>query len=80
MIIVLIDLKRKEKDMLIREIQTYFYEEYGMEIGIIAAMNLLDFFDEQLGKVYYNKALDNARDWIKIRIEDMEIDYDLIYK
>ena len=75
-----IDLKRKEKDKLIREIQNYFYEEYGQEIGIIAATNLIEFFDEQLGKVYYNKALDEAKNWFKIRMEDMEIDYDLIYK
>jgi uncharacterized protein (DUF2164 family) len=73
-------LTRDEKTALIKEIQGYFAEEKGEEIGIIAAENLLDFFLDNLGKKIYNKALDDARIWFGKRLEMVEVDFDLLYQ
>ncbi|NLM97913.1 MAG: DUF2164 domain-containing protein [Halanaerobiaceae bacterium] len=73
-------LKDEEKRGLIKELQQFFLEERGEEPGIIASEKILDFFMENLGALIYNKALDDARFWLKRRLEDLELDYDLLYK
>jgi uncharacterized protein (DUF2164 family) len=75
-----IKLSKKEKDKIIDEIQGFFYDERDKEIGIIASQKVLDLFLEDLGKFIYNKALDDAEIWFKKRMEDIELDYDLLYK
>jgi len=76
----MIKFKDEEKRYLLKEIQYFFQEERGEELGIIASEKILDFFMENLGTLLYNKALDDAHIWLKRRLEDMEIDYDLLYK
>ena len=75
-----IKLSKAEKQKLINEIQTFFQEERGEEIGIIAAEIVLDFMMENIGKYAYNKALDDAKGWFEQRLEDLSIDYSLLYK
>ena len=75
-----LDISRDKKEILIRQIQCFFEEERSEEIGIIAAQEVLDFFLDDLGEDIYNKALDDARNWFSKRIEDIDIDYDLLYK
>ncbi len=75
-----ITFSQEQKDQLIKEIQAYFSEERDEQIGIIAAGKLLDFFLENLGNKIYNKALDDARVWFRQRIENLDLDYDLLYK
>lgn len=74
------ELTKEEKNKLINEIQTFFLQERNEEIGIIAAGTVLEFFLENLGAFIYNKSLDEAKIWFCRRIEDMEIDYDTLYK
>ncbi|WP_368488785.1 DUF2164 family protein [Clostridium sp. BJN0013] len=76
----LVELTKEEKNKLINEIQTFFLQERNEEIGIIAAGTVLEFFLENLGAFIYNKSLDEAKIWFCRRIEDMEIDYDTLYK
>lgn len=73
-------LTREEKNKLIAEIQYFFNEERGEEIGIIAAETVLDFFIENLGITIYNRTLDEAKIWFSKRLEDLEVDYDALYK
>ncbi len=75
-----IKLSKAEKQKLINEIQTFFQEERGEEIGIIAAEIVLDFMMENIGKYAYNKALEDAKGWFEQRLEDLSIDYSLLYK
>ena len=75
-----IKLSKTEKQKLINEIQTFFQEERGEEIGIIAAEIVLEFMIENIGKHAYNKALDDAKGWFEQRLEDLSIDYSLLYK
>ena len=71
---------KEEKQILLKEIQNFFYEERKEQIGIIAAENMLDFFIENLGNRIYNKALDDAKVWFSKRMEDVGIDNDLLYR
>lgn len=75
-----IDLKAEEKKRLIEGIQDFFYEERNEEIGIIAAEKALDFFLSGVGKLIYNKALDESKIWFYRRLEDISLDYELLYK
>ena len=75
-----IKLKDKEKELLKEQIQEFFREERGEEIGVIASEAVLDFFMENLGDKIYNKALDDTRIWFTERLQDIEIDYDLLYQ
>ena len=76
----ILELSREKKNRLINEIQGFFYNEREEELGIIAAERVLDFFLEELGTLVYNKALDDSRLWFVEKLENIEIDYDLLYK
>ena len=77
---MILKLSTEERKSLIKEIQNYFYEERDEELGIIASEKILDFFLDNLGSLIYNKSLDDARVWFSKRMEDIGIDYDLLYK
>ncbi|MCT4598109.1 MAG: DUF2164 domain-containing protein [Vallitalea sp.] len=74
------NLKKKDKNKLISEIQDFFEDSRDEKIGIIAAEEVLDFFLNTLGVHIYNKSLDEAKLWISQKLEDIEIDYDMLYK
>ncbi len=76
----MINLKKEEKVKLVSEIQRFFYTERDEEIGIIAAEDVLEFFMENIGKTVYNRALDDAKIWRMKRNEEIELDYDILYK
>jgi uncharacterized protein (DUF2164 family) len=75
-----INLAPEEKKLLVREVQTFFDQEREEAIGVIAAENILDFFLNNLGTLIYNKALDDARVWFSKKMENLETDYDLLYR
>lgn len=72
--------KENAKKKLINEIQGFFHDEHEMEIGILASEVVLDFFDEKLGRLYYNKALEDSKKWFSQRMENLDYDFELLYK
>lgn len=74
---VLSEDKRKE---CIQEITSFFKDERDEDIGIIAAENLLNHFLQIVGFDLYNKGIDDAKNFLKIRFEDAEIDMDALLK
>lgn len=73
-------MKQETKKKLVEEIQDFFEVERDEKIGIIAAEELLEFFLDTVGKEVYNKALDDARLWMEKRVDEVRIDYDILYK
>lgn len=67
-----IKLSTVEKQKAILLIQDYFAKERDEEIGNLAAEFLLDFFIEDIGAIIYNHAIDDARKYLKMRMEDLE--------
>lgn len=75
-----VKLTREERQKFINEIQIFFREERNEEIGVIAAETVLEFFLGNLGILINNKSLDEAKIWFSKRMEDMEVDFDMLYK
>lgn len=75
-----INLTSDEKNRLIKEIQDFFYTERDEQIGVIAAEVVLDFFLETLGKTIYNKSLIDTKNWFTEHLENLDADFDLLYK
>jgi uncharacterized protein (DUF2164 family) len=73
------DLLPKEKrKSSIDEIITFFKQERGEALGIIAAEDILDFFLQDIGTEIYNKGVEDSKELLKKQFEDLEIDLDLL--
>lgn len=59
-------LTREQKNELVEWVQSYFYENRGEEIGIIAAEDMLDAISNKLGPYYYNAGVEAARKEVEI--------------
>ncbi len=55
-------LSSEKKREMIREIQDFFLEERGEEIGELAAEVCFEFIKDRLGPVFYNYAVHEARE------------------
>ena len=73
-------LSDEQKKQIASEIKAFYLDVRGEEIGIIEEQQLIDLFCEHLGPIIYNKALDDSMRWLKERVDDMEVDYYLLYK
>jgi uncharacterized protein (DUF2164 family) len=76
----LIDLTSEEKQRLITEIQAFFENERDEKIGVIAAETVLEFFLEVIGSKIYNTALMDVKAWFARGLENLDADYDMLYK
>ncbi|BEP29557.1 DUF2164 domain-containing protein [Helicovermis profundi] len=72
-------ITKEEKAILVKEIQIFFNEERGEDIGTLASEVLLDFFIEKIGPTIYNNSLDDARRWFSEKMDNLDSDFDLLY-
>lgn len=56
-----IKFSTEEKDQLVIKIQKYFDVELSQDIGQFDAEFLLDFFSNEVGAYFYNRALNDAQ-------------------
>lgn len=75
-----IKLSSEDRKKMLDEIKDYYSREREEQIGILASESLLDFFLEDLGKIIYNKALEDTKLWFDHRMEDIEADFYTLYK
>ncbi|MBS4195413.1 DUF2164 family protein [Lederbergia citri] len=68
------NLTAEKKREMIREIQQFFWEERGEEIGEIAAEAFFEFIKDRLGPVFYNAAIRDAREIAEQRMQTLEED------
>lgn len=66
-----IELTKDVREALIESIERYFRETMDEPIGNLAASDLLSFFLQELGPVVYNQAIEDARDRLATRLEDL---------
>ncbi|MFZ2190139.1 MAG: DUF2164 domain-containing protein [Candidatus Magasanikiibacteriota bacterium] len=71
-------LPKEKKKNCLEEIITFFREERNEELGVIAAEDILDFFLENIGTDIYNKGVDDAKETVKKRFDDLELDLELL--
>ena len=66
----IVEFSGDEKKVIVGRIQTYFREELDQELGGFDAEFLLDFFAEEMGAYFYNRALYDAQAILERRLED----------
>jgi len=66
----IVEFSGDEKKIIVGRIQTYFREELNQELGGFDAEFLLDFFAEEMGAYFYNRALYDAQAILQRRLED----------
>ncbi len=58
----------------------FFGNERDEEIGMIAAGEILDFFQEVIGPRIYNAGVKDAKNVFQERSEDIGVDFDLLLR
>ena len=66
----IVEFSSDEKKVIVGRIPTYFREEIKQELGGFDAEFLLDFFAEEMGAYFYNRALYDAQAILERRLED----------
>ncbi|PIR02966.1 MAG: hypothetical protein COV60_02845 [Candidatus Magasanikbacteria bacterium CG11_big_fil_rev_8_21_14_0_20_43_7] len=59
---------------------TFFAEERDEEIGRVAATEVLDMFLEILGPKIFNTGLLEGKTWMKMKLAEVEGEYDMLLK
>ncbi len=62
----------------VEEIITRIEEQEGAQFGVIAANDVIDIVLQNLGPDIYNLALKDARKLIQDKLEDLEVNLDLL--
>lgn len=71
-------LTDERRQKCIKDIIAFFKDERDTTIGILAAESVLDFFLETIAEDIYNKAIADSKKLLKQKIEDLEVDLDLL--
>ena len=69
------ELNRKCIDEVISRIQDI---EDTDAVGMIAAQDIIDIVKENLAPVLYNKGIEDARKAVQAKVEDIELDLDVL--
>ncbi|QDH22704.1 DUF2164 domain-containing protein [Saccharibacillus brassicae] len=67
-----IRLPKENKDDLIADLQQYFYDERGEEIGSLAAEQLLDHMMQRLAPYAYNQGVQDAKAAVNEKLLQIE--------
>ena len=73
-------LSPKQRKIAISRIVDFFATERQEKIGIIAAEDLLDMFLEETGPHLFNKGVSEAKKLIKTRLQEIDLDIELLQK
>ena len=76
----MIKLSDKQKKQISDEIEAFYADVRGEDIGIIEREQIIDLFLEHLAPIVYNKALDDAEYWYRQQMENLAADYYLLYR
>jgi uncharacterized protein (DUF2164 family) len=75
-----IHLTEDQKRNMMKEIESFWLDEFDEKTGLIKQQAVFDFFMEQFAPVIYNRALDDAKAWCRQSMENMEDDFYSLYK
>lgn len=64
-------LSKDERDEMILDIKTYFFNEREEELGDLAAGLILDFIIDKLGSKFYNIGVNDSYKYMSERIDDL---------
>ncbi|WP_221568081.1 DUF2164 domain-containing protein [Alkalihalobacillus sp. TS-13] len=73
-------IPKEEREQLVRNIQGYFIDERGEEIGDLAAGLMLDFFLKEAGPYVYNQGVRDAKKLLQDKMMNIEEDMDALQR
>ncbi len=73
-------ISEEQRKKAIEEIINFFSTERSEEIGVIAAEDILDMILNLIGADIYNKGVDDTMEYIKERIDEINIDLESTIK
>jgi len=75
-----ISFSNEEKVALVEKLQNYFDSELGVELGQFDGEFLLEFIAKEMGGVFYNSGVRDARTVLEKRLESIDEDLYAIEK
>ena len=75
-----IHLTDDQRRSMMKEIESFWLDEFDEKTGLIKQQAVFDFFMERFAPSIYNRALDDAKAWCKQSMENMENDFFTLYK
>lgn len=73
-------LSKEKKKLMVENVISFFKDERDEDVGIIFAESILDLFLQDVGQEIYNKGVDDARNFLKKKFEDLELDMEVLLK
>lgn len=67
-----IKLSDERREILANAVQQLFLEEFERDLSPFQAQRLIDVLLEQLGPPVYNQAVQDARAYIQLKLDDLE--------
>ena len=71
-------LSKGQKAEVMNEIQRFFLEERGEEIGELAAETVFYFIKENVGAYFYNKGIEDSKTIVEQKIFSVEEDLEAL--
>ena len=65
------EISKKNKELIVKNIQDYFRENLNQKIGSFDALFLFDFFYDEIGGYFYNQALSDVHTMISDKTESI---------
>ncbi|MDR7317850.1 DUF2164 domain-containing protein [Brevibacillus nitrificans] len=65
-------MSREQKEYLVHQVQRFFHEQRGEELGNLEAEEMIEFFLKQLGPIFYNLGVQDARKLLQERFASLE--------
>lgn len=70
-----ITLSDERKQGILRAFASFYYSEFDEEISEYRTEQVLDFFMNILGPPIYNQAIQDAREFISEKLEDLDAEF-----
>ncbi|PKL37103.1 DUF2164 domain-containing protein [Candidatus Peregrinibacteria bacterium HGW-Peregrinibacteria-1] len=71
-------LSKAKRKSSVDEIIAFFEQEKSEILGVVAAEDILNFFLQNIGGEIYNRGVQDAKELLKRRFDDLEIDLDIL--
>lgn len=73
-------LTEKQREETVQDIQKFFENETGEELGVFVAEDFLDTLLQEMGKNIYNKGVEDATNTLNENIQDLNINLSVLLK
>ncbi|MDY0394391.1 DUF2164 domain-containing protein [Virgibacillus halophilus] len=75
-----IKFPQEQREAFLTKVKDYFYMERSEEIGDLAAENMADFIAREIGPVFYNQGVRDAKDMLEQKMMNLEEDISSLEK